>query len=187
MHSFIQGDSQSIALLKRGEGTAFAALYRKYASELFRYVRKNIGVKEDCEEIIQDIFLDIWARREKLDHVTNLEGYLYKMVRYKVIRYFQHKSVVKKFEKHYRLFEVLYEDSQMEETKKTTFQERITSCLSDLPERCQEAFRLRFLENLSNGEIAKRMNISKTTVENYIVKAYSHIRTSGKKEFLKLG
>lgn len=183
----LHSDEYLLVGIVQGDQRSFEIIYRKYAAPLYRFARKNIALKEDCEEIIQDIFVDIWARREKLDHVTNLESYLFRMVRYKIIRYFQHKGVIKKFEEHYRVFEVLYDNPKIEEDKKTTLQERISDCLTDLPERCQEAFRLRLLENLSNGEIAQRMNITKKTVELYMSKAMSHIRASGKKQFLKLG
>lgn len=183
----LHSDKYLLMEVVQGDQRSFEIIYHKYAAPLYRFARKNIALKEDCEEIIQDIFMDIWARREKLDDVANLQSYLYRMVRYKVIRYFQHKGAIKRFEEHYRLFEVLYEDPQLEENKNATFQERLTTCLTNLPERCQEAFRLRLLENLSNPEVAQRMNISKKTVQLYMSKALCHIRASGKKQFLKLG
>jgi len=176
-------DEEKLELLKSGDSEAFSFFYSKYASPLYQFTRRNIYLREDCEEIIQNIFLDLWSRRKRLDHLTSLQGYLYKMVRYKVIRYFQHKGVVKKFEEHYKLFEVFYENPSFEEHKKDSLQDQIEECLTGLPKGCCEAIRLRVFENLSNTEIADRMSITKGTVENYMVTAFDHIRSCSHKLF----
>ena len=171
-------DVELVALLNRGDQKAFEAIYRKYARDLYRYARKNIAIKEDCEEIIQEIFESLWARRESLHHVTVLNAYLFRMVKYKVIRYFQHNKVKKKYAEHYTLFEAVYDTIREEEREPLAIQSMIESSLSQLPERCQLAVKLRLTENLSNGDIARRMNIKKSTVENYMVTALGHLRAS---------
>lgn len=176
-------DKEKLELFKSGDSEAFSFFYSKYASALYQFARRNIGLKEDSEEIIQDIFLDLWNRRSRLQHLTSMEGYLYQMVRYKVIRYFQHKGVVRKFEEHYKLFEVLYENPNFEDQTTDSIQHRIEKCLTGLPKRCCEAIRLRVFENLSNTEIADRMSITKGTVENYMVTAFDHIRACSRKLF----
>ena len=172
----IYTDTELITLLSEGSQRAFESIYRKYASDLFRYARKNIAVKEDCEEIIQGVFESLWARRESLRHITILKAYLFRMVKYKVIRYFQHKAVKGKYAEHYILFEAVYDTVPEQERTAESIQDMILKRIAELPERCQMAFKLRLLENLSNGEIAQRMNIRRETVENYMVRAFSHLR-----------
>ena len=171
-------DTDLTALLNTGDKTAFETIYRKYASGLYRYARRNINVKEDCEEIIQEIFESLWTRRESLGHVTVLDAYLFRMVKYKVIRYFQHHSVRKKYGEHFRLFEAVYESIQEEEKDPSSVLAMIEKSIARLPERCRLALKLRLTENLSNSEIAKRMSIKKSTVENYFVAAFSYLRAS---------
>jgi RNA polymerase sigma-70 factor (ECF subfamily) len=170
-------DTELIALLTEGDRGAFEVIYRKYASDLYRYARKNISVKEDCEEIIQDVFESLWTRHDELSHVTVLSAYLFRMVKYKVIRYFQHSAVKKRYAEHYLLFEAIYESSSLEEKDGSRVLSLIDKGLADLPERCRMAVKLRLTEDLSNGDIAKRMNIQKSTVENYMVTAFNHLRT----------
>jgi len=171
-------DAELMTLLVTGVRSALQLLYRRHASALYRYARKNISTKEDSEEIIQDVFESLWTRREQLGHVTVPQAYLYQMVKYKVIRYFQHHAVKKKYEEHYTLFEGIYENTQEDERDSSTIQAMIEKSMSKLPERCQLAVRLRLTENLSNSDIARRMNIKKSTVENYMVAALSHLRAS---------
>jgi len=170
-------DTELTTLLNTGDKIAFETIYRKYAAGLYRYARKNIGLKEDCEEIIQEVFESLWTRRESLEHVTVLNAYLFRMVKYKVIRYFQHHAVRKKYEEHFKLFEAVYE-SIREEERDPSVLAMLEKTIARLPERCQFALKLRLTENLSNSDIARRMNIKKSTVENYFVTALSYLRGS---------
>ena len=171
-------DALLVALLSEGDKKAFEAIYRRYASDLYGYARKNIAVKEDCEEIIQEIFESLWARHSKLTHVTALSAYLFRMVKYKVIRYFQHNAIKRKYAEHYLLFEAAYDSVSVAKSELSEIQAMIERSISELPERCQLAIKLRLVENLSNHDIAIRMSIKKRTVENYIVTALRHLRES---------
>lgn len=176
-------DKELVDLLKQGNAQAFEAIYRRYVKDLFRYALTKVRVREDCEEIIHDVFASLWQRRETL-LIFTLRHYLITSVRYMVIRYFSHLEVRRRFAEHYRLFEALY-DTTDEESRRSpqAIQSRLLQHLGDLPERCQEAIRLRIIENLSNGEIAMRMQISKATVQLYISKAFAHLRGSYDKIF----
>jgi len=176
--SLVEDDNDQFLtqLLASGNERAFERIYHKYASNLFRFACKNIASHEDCEEIIQEIFESLWRRREELAKVESMEAYLFTMVKYRIIRHFRHESVKSRYAEHFRLFELLYEDSASEIDESTSIQNRILAAISELPARCQEAMRLRLLDNMSNDEIAAAMNLKKDTVENYIVNAVRHLR-----------
>jgi RNA polymerase sigma-70 factor (family 1) len=178
MHLFPQEDSQMVALIKQGDSKAFASIYKKYAKTLFTYVQKNINNKEEAEEIIQDIFVLLWERRDRLN-ISTLGAYLFSSVRYKIIRYFQHSKVKRKYEKDFKAFEIAYDLLNEPETKDSeALRELILNSVTVLPQRLQTVIKLRLIESLSNSEIAQRMNISKKSVELYISKAYTHLRTN---------
>ena len=170
-------DIELMALLITGSEKAFQTIYSRYAAKLYRYARKNIALKEDCEEIVQEVFVSIWVRRENLTNVTALEAYLFRMVKYKVIRYFQHSLVKRKYEKHYKLFEDIYDSIEGFKNEPSLFQKVVDKGLASLPDRIGMAMKLRLSENLSNEDIAKQMNIKKIVVEKYIGIAKKHLRT----------
>lgn len=174
-------DTELVSLLIEGNERAFAVIYERYAFDLYRYARKTIQDGEDCKEIIHDIFESLWKRHGELQHVTILDAYLYRTVKYKIIRYVQHQAVKRKYAEHYRLFEAVFETNPDEARHPENIEAFIEQGLAELPERCQMAVRLRWKENLSNGEIAKRMNITKGTVKNYMVTALNHLRASYEK------
>ena len=168
-------DPELTTLLTRGDKAAFEVIYRKYAPELYRYARRNISCKEDCEEMIQDVFESLWVRRSDL-RIGSLRHYLFTSIRYLIIRYFRQKGVRQRYIAHFRLFEVLYDSMDGEEKSPEDVQAMLIRSLDGLPERCQLAIRLRIVENLSNNEIAERMNITRRTVELYMFKAFKHMR-----------
>lgn len=172
-----QTDDELVALLNLGDRNAFQVIYKRYASDLFRYARKTIDVKEDCEEILQEIFTSLWERHESL-RILSLKYYLLKAVQYKVVRYVQHRKTRMRYVEHYRFFEVAYDSIDKEERTPEAIMAMLVEFTNDLPNRCQTAIKLRLLENLSNGEIAQRMNITKKTVEVYMLTAYNHFRSS---------
>lgn len=171
-------DAALVTRLNNGDKDAFALIYRTYVSELYRYARRNISVKEDCEEIVQEIFESLWARRKEIRINTSVHFYLFGMVRYKIIHYIRNGSTRKKYAEHYLLFEAVYEQTDQHDIDLPAIEATLDKLLTELPERCQVALRLRLTEDLSNGDIAKRMNITKRTVEGYMLKAFSHIRSS---------
>ena len=171
-------DTELVDLLRQGNYQAFEVIYRRYVKELFRYAHKKIKAREDCEEIIHDVFESLWKRKEELV-INSLRHYLFTSVCYMVIRYFSHRDVKRKFAEHYQLFEAVYDSMEQDEQRDPkAIHARLLLHIQDLPDRCQEAIRLRITENLSNGEIARRMNIRKGTVQLYISKAFAQLRCS---------
>jgi DNA-directed RNA polymerase specialized sigma24 family protein len=86
--------------------------------------------------------------------------------------------VKRKYEEHYKFFEVMYESTEEEERSPEAIHAMLIKTISVLPYRCQIAIKLRLHENLSNGEIAEPMNITKKTVEVYMLKTFDHFRAS---------
>jgi RNA polymerase sigma-70 factor (family 1) len=172
-------DNQLLQQLATGSHTAFETIYRRYASQLYGYARKNLQHKEDCEELIQEVFESLWLRRENLN-IRDLRHYLFNSVRYIIIRHFYNKGVKKRYLEHYRIFAEWFETANDHDHEPQSISEKLIASLSGLPARCRQAMQLRILENLSNSEIAQRMNISKRTVELYMSKALIHLRTHHK-------
>jgi RNA polymerase sigma factor (sigma-70 family) len=171
-------DADLVELLQSGDTKAFEAIYKRYAPALYRFAHQNIPVKEECREVLQDIFEYLWTKRSSLQ-ILNLKPYLYNMVRYRVIRYFRRTSNEQKYAQHYFLFEAALTSLPEEEWSSEKIRLHMLNNLDGLGERAKIAFRLRLLENLSNSEIAERMQISKLTVESYIVKVFNHFRAIG--------
>jgi RNA polymerase sigma factor (sigma-70 family) len=176
-------DEELVLRLQEGDRDAFAIVYRRYFSILFKYLERNIDRREDCEEIVQDTFVAL-LRRNQDKPILALREFLFSSVRFGMLRFFEKEKLKKKYESHFLLFAEMY-DSQQEGGE--TLIEGIRKIIGPLPERCQTAFMLRLKENLSNEEIAVRMKISKRTVEWYIFRVLSFLKEHKTKVAVQLG
>ncbi len=177
-HTDAHTDADLVAALNTGDRKAFEIIYRKYVRDLYRYARKNVEAKEDCEEIVQEVFTFLWERHSTLSIHTSLKNYLLGIVRHKVIHHFRKSVLKRKYVEHFMLFEAVYEARADAEPDDASVHTRLEKLINELPERCQEALRLRLTEELSNNEIARRMNITTRTVEGYMFRAFNYIRNS---------
>lgn len=173
--TLIPTDTDLLLRLQQGEEPAFALLYKRYASLLMHYTAARLP-REEAEEIVQEVFVSLWLRRAEMHEGIDIRPYLFASVKYMIIRHLSREKVKQKYADHFRLFETVYEALPEDERDEQQLRLRIQQGLDQLPERCREVVRLRLFENLSNTEIAARMNIGKATVENYVVKGMKTLR-----------
>ena len=176
--SDLNNDLILINRLRNGDESALTELYHKFWQSLFVSSYNVLKDKELCEDIIQDIFMNIWHNREKLEINISLKGYMYACARYQVFNQFKKN----KDKIHVELFEDLDKRFQYS-TPETQLMhdellDQINSIVQALPEKCQLVYKLSREEQLSHKEIAERLDISTKTVENHITKALHVIRLS---------
>lgn len=170
-------DTEILQQLKKGDKAALTSLYETYWKPLFIASYNLLKNKEICEEIIQDIFIDIWNSRSELEIKVSLKSYLYACVRYKVFSEFRKNKI-----EQLPLFENLDERFQFDTPEtKMMHQEleiHVKRIIATLPEKCKNVYDLSRNEQLSHKEIAQKLNISTKTVENHITNALRILRIS---------
>jgi len=178
-------DSELLSMLINNEDTsAFNEMYSRYWDKLFGAAYKRLRSVESAEEIVQDIFTDIWFRRKELNIKSELPIYLFSAVKYRVINHMHKKAVQNSFQvKTTGIFSEL--DNTTEETViANDLRSRIEEDVQLLPERCREVYQLSRNQYQSNKDIAAQLSISEKTVENQITKALKRLRTSLNSFFL---
>ncbi|UWY28097.1 RNA polymerase sigma-70 factor [Flavobacterium sp. TR2] len=177
-NSILNQDQILIDRLRGGDELALTELYNKFWQALFMSAYNVIKDKELCEDIIQDIFMNIWHNREKIEIHISLKGYMYACARYQVFNHLRKN----KDKVHVELFDDL-EKRFLSTTPETQLMhdelvQQLNLIIESLPEKCQAVYKLSREEQLSHKEIAERLNISTKTVENHITKALHTIRFS---------
>lgn len=158
---------------------AFEEIYQKYASRMLTYALNILKEKEVCEDIIQNIFIDFWSKRET-NTVENLEGYLFRAVKFQIFKYFRDSKFSDEDLTRLNLVEVSVSASKILEYQDLEL--AIKNSVDQLPSRCKEIFELSRFEHKTNQEIADLLGVSLQAVKNQISKALSAIRTDLKKE-----
>jgi len=164
--------------LSAGDEKAFECLYDHFARRLYGYVYSRVRLKEPSEEIVQEIFVALWSKRESLHVNGSLESYLFGAAKYKMLSFMRSEHVRKKYALEFTLFlSNHYDNSVQELADLNDLQQTLNEKIAELPEKCQTAFRLSRIEHEPIPRIAERMNISTRSVENYITQALRHLRT----------
>lgn len=151
----------------------FKTIFEEYFSSLYYYAVKIIHDDKIAEDIVQEIFLDLWKKRDEL-YVNKIANYLYTAVRFRCMNHIRHQKVKGDYsEKRIREYEPQIDDSIImieEEMVK-----EINKLINSMPEQRKKVFQL-FLDGLSQDEIASELNISVNTVKTHKLNARQFLR-----------
>ena len=175
-NSNLLNEEELINRIKSNDQSAFEKLFRIYFPRLKRYAQTILENTNEAEDLIQDVFVQVWNKRDELISEKHFASFLYTMVKNKCLNLLKRKVVEEKFvvtqlnsatEELYHLSFQSDEDfSSMEEK----LNDELEKILTKMPERCQQAFRLKWIDGKKNHEIAKSMNISTTMVDKHLSK-----------------
>ena len=158
--------------MRKGDNQSFRKIYDKYWEQLYRIAISKIKSKEDAEDLIHDLFLDLWNNREKIEIKTNFAAYLFTALKYKIFRYIDHKTVIKK---HVELStpdrEFIFNQNIEEEIWSRELYGKYEEKMNSLPEKCRAVYKMSRIHMYKVQEIAEEMNISPNTAQNHINKA----------------
>ena len=162
----------------KGDEQAFDVLYKRYVLNLLNTAYRKTGSRELAKELVQDVFLELYQHRERLDIHASLSGYLFTILKNKIYNYYRHRLVEQKYRQHVHRSS---ETSRQETGKRLEQKEllkQVHAHISKLPAQCRAVFLLSREEHLTNKEIAERLQISVHTVEQHIRKARRLLRES---------
>ena len=157
----------------------FKLLYLENAPRLIFYASRYVD-GDTAEDLVHDIFIKIWRKKEAYSAEEGLKTYLFRSVQNACLDYLKHKSVEMTYAdevaRRLKIEEIhYYQQSDAAELEK----ERLDSVyreIAKLPDRCREVFKLAYLEGKKSAEIAGILNISQRTVEAQLYKGLKIIR-----------
>lgn len=167
-------DDELVNLLKEGDETAFVEIYRQNWRIMFDAAYRRLQDESACEDLVQNIFTDLWERRAALQ-IDNLTGYLLTAIKFQVIKYStrSQRSFPILDELEHRIISPLRSEDPLIETESL---ELVKLWIAALPEKRREIFIMHYMEELSSARIAQLLGISQKTVQNQITTATKTIR-----------
>jgi RNA polymerase sigma-70 factor (ECF subfamily) len=166
-----------ISKIIRGDESAFKQLFDLYYQKLFHVAFYFLKSKEQGEEVVADVFFNLWTRRAALRSVGNMESYLYITTRNQALLYLkkQQKQTEMNRSDLYALEWVPDSTTPELSLLDREYEGLIQQAVHSLPEKCREVFRLVLSDKLKHKDIAQLLNISEKTVEAHISHAYKRI------------
>ncbi len=165
---------------RKGDESAFGQIARRYYRSLFGYGIKFSRDREFVKDCIQDLYLELWAKRGSLGDTDFVKFYLLKSLRRKIYRestrrHWAPEDAEPDWDVEMPVDESIEQKLIELETNEAQWQE-LNRELSSLPKRQQEVIYLKFFENIDNEAIAEVMSISRQAVANLIYRTIRELR-----------
>ena len=156
-----------------GDESAFSEIYRRYKFILYQHAWNKTRNKEEAEDVLQEVFTNLWQEKEKINISTNLSGYLYTAVRNRVLDRLAHAEVKLRYISNFKIDEPVPTDHLVRENQLKAMIERE---IETLPPRVRQAFELSRKQHLTHKEIAQELGTSEETVKKQISVALKTLR-----------
>lgn len=168
-------DKDLVSKLRKGDHGAFTEIYHRYWDKLFYWAYKKLQDLVEAENQVQDVFTDLWQRKEKLEITGELNSYLSVALKYRILNVQSKAYRAVKFQQ-FAATQFPKEDlSTQEYLSFEELKDRLASLVAKLPQQVKIAYKLRE-EGLSQKKIANTMHISEHTVERHVSRALKSLR-----------
>lgn len=161
--------------LREGDENAFADLYKDQWERLFVIACRKLRDPYEAEEVVQEIFLDVWKRREILDIKTSIHAYLAAAVKYRIINRLAERNRKIRLQNELRTTDE--DNSTISWLQFEELQDELMKTVETLPEKCRLVFTMSRREGLSRKEISARLGIAEKTVEAHLTRALRSLRS----------
>ncbi len=175
-------DSELALKISGGQKSAYQELFERYAPRIYKFSHAYLKNKTDSEELVQEVFLKIWEKREMLDHSKNIKSFVFKIAVNTIYDFIRRKNIENAFSNFTKANSELESDNTWQSVIFEDMKQNLQNFVEQLPIQQQKVFHLSKTEGLSNDEIAKKLNLSKRTVENHLYRAISLLKEHFKNE-----
>jgi RNA polymerase sigma-70 factor (family 1) len=162
--------------LKNNDFSAFNTIYQQYSKPLYVYLLHKLKEPEVCNDVLQDIFVSLWEKREQLNIDVSVKAYLYQVARYKIIDLYRQDIKYQKYLAELAEFMTIDESTITDRIDNRKKLQEIELAVNKLPEKMREIFILSRYEHQTTRDIASKTNLSPQTVKNQLSKALRILR-----------
>lgn len=167
-------------MMKEDQEQLFKSLFDQYYPPLTVYVRGLVG-DSDAEDIVEDVFEELWNYRNRIEVGEKIGSFLYRSALSHSLNFLRHQNLSRR---HLELIkkinvQAIAVDEQTEAMERMEYDElsrRVMEAISELPEKCREAFKLRYIYGMKTKEVSDALDISPRTVEAHLYKALKLLR-----------
>lgn len=179
------GEEELLQLIRNSDYNAFNELHHRYYKPLYLLASKKIGNEEDAYDLLQDMFIELWEKREAFSINNPLGNYLRNRLWFKLSGYFRKKGFQDKHFKNFSAFLEMQHSSSFHldemEVREVDLQyeaiiEVINQTIAAMPEKMREVFLMSRSNLYTVVEIAEKLGISPKTVRNQTNIALNRIK-----------
>jgi len=170
-------DIELTALLKEGDEAAFTEIYNRYWEKMASYAIRLTKSSDEGADIIQEMFVSLWNRRESLEVRGTLISYLIKGTRNLSLKYIEKNLTKHRFLERLSVVSQDFSSEIEENLSAKELQQYVDGAVAKLPGKMKEIYLLSRDEQLTHREISQRLGIAEGTVKKQISNALKIIST----------
>ncbi|MFC2298358.1 MAG: RNA polymerase sigma-70 factor [Prevotella nigrescens] len=152
----------------------FKVRFKKYYPMLCKIANGYIADQDDCEDIVQTLFINVWDKQKDALPEEEMLAYMKVAIRNNCLTFLNNNKTYEKVSHDESSLHLIADDTENLST--IDYRQMLENVLQEMPPKCREVFRMSKLQRMKYKEIASRLNISEKTVENHIGKAIKIIR-----------
>jgi len=173
------GDAELVRRIRAGDERALETVFKAHYAGMASFTQRFVRSADLAEELVQDVFLKLWTKREQLAEIETLRTYLFRAARNTALNYLRRQKLERRWQEEQGVDDDPPTSYAADE--ETTEQEvalAVQQAINKLPPRCREIFLLSRDGGLTYAEIARSLEISVKTVETQMGRALKSLRTS---------
>jgi|SRR5690625_3613181 len=175
MNSRVEIDFNKI---RKGDHHTFELLFKAYYRQLTRFAWRYVNSNTIAEELVQDVFANIWEKKHLIIINGSIKSYMYKSVRNQALNFLKHDSIRSEYDFIWAKERGMEKDDIINDNQSIKYKQiKIKKAIEDLPPRSRMAFKLNRHDGLTYQEIAEVMDISIKTVESQMSRALKTLRS----------
>jgi RNA polymerase sigma-70 factor (family 1) len=157
-----------LSTLKKGHTEALKLMYMKYWEVLYDDALIRTQNEDVAKDIVQEIFISIWEKRENLNIKESLSGYLHRAIKYRVINFFRNELTA---DNHYQEMQYVYNSREFSPDQLLMVKElqgELEETIANMPGQMRLIFMMSRQEQKSIDEISLELGLNKQTIKNQL-------------------
>lgn len=161
----IHADKVLMIAIGNSDYVSYSKLFDRYYGRLCQYVYGLLMDRNDAEDVVQELFLNLWKNRARIEIKENVSGYLYRMAKHLALNFIRSKARTGSFPENQDQLLLSYEDNRLETEE---FRIALYDCIDRLPDRSREVLLLHRVKGLKQKEISEQLSLSVKTIKNQV-------------------
>lgn len=172
----IKSDKELVVLLNDNNEGAFRELYLRYKDRLWNYIFAFLKAGDESDDLIQEIFIQLWELRHSINPELSLSAFIYTIAKNKVLNYFRDKDMDLQYKKALIMSKPIEMNSIDADIIYLEYQRILVSAIEQLPPQRKRIFNMSRIEHKTHKEIAVKLGISVSTVQEHISASLQFIK-----------
>lgn len=171
-------DEKLYKFLKKGDYDAFKVLFKKYYQNLCYFSLSIVKEKQFAEEVVSDVFINVWEKKDKLEIKIKVKPYLYAAVRNRSLNFLKSNQLHSERLDSVDQIALAMLNKTDDNLHYEELKQLVDNLIDTLPEKRKLIFRMNRFDELSTDEIAEVLSISVSTVRNQLLKAVKQMNSN---------